>query len=161
MRDANRSSLDIVARRLRGSGKQVASLSYDIVTQFFALREDVVEPAIEGLRTQLDQVVKSKVSWEYLQTPRGSGWRMAGIRYAVMVPTDDDGMPARCEIEFTASAGENSIRVRAARGALLEDGGKEVRLYPRQFSTKTVQRVFGNLLVECLVDDFLENPAGK
>lgn len=158
---APRRSYDYLAQRLKGSGEQVASSSLNIVAEFFRLRETVVEPAIEDLRAQIDEVVKSTVGFEYLQSPQGSGWSMAGIRYEVVVWTDDSSNNARCEIEFTASEGEDFIRVRAARDGLTTGPAKEVRLYLRQCSPATIQRVFSTFLVECLEGDPDEVAAQK
>jgi hypothetical protein len=157
--DATRRNLNSLAQRLKGNGEQVASSSLNIVNQFFGLRETVVEPAIKDLHTQIDQELKSQVVFEYLQTPRGSGWSMAGIRYVVVVGLEDGSDRSRCEIEFTASEGEDYIRVRAARETLPNGPTKEVHLYPRQFTTETVQRVFGTFLVECLESDPDEDTA--
>ena len=161
MEHAGRRNFESLAQRLKGNGEQVALSSPTIVDQFFGLRETVVEPAIEELRAQIDEVVKSTVGFEYLQAPRGSSWSMAGIRYEVVVWTDDSSNNARCEIEFTATEGEDFIRVRAARDGLTTGSTKEVQLYLRQCTPATIQRVFSTFLVECLEGDPDEVAAQK
>lgn len=161
MERAPRTSYDNLAQRLKGSGELVASSSLSIVAEFFGLRETVVEPAIENLRAQIDEVVKSSIGFEYLQIPRGSSWSMAGIRYEVVVWTDDSRNQARCEIEFTASEGEDFIRVRAARDGLTTGPAREAQLYLRQCTPATIQRVFSTFLVECLEGDSDEAAAQK
>lgn len=151
MEEASKKKLTNLGEWLAQRARRYASTT-NIVAEFFGLRENVIEPAIDDLIPQIDAVVPVTVEAEYLQALSGGDWSMVGIRYVVRLGLASVGDPVRCEIAFTASVDDECIRVRAAPGALPRVGGHEVDLPPREITVGTVQRAFRDLLVECLAD---------